>query len=141
MLYRTLFILLLVWGNNVSATAVLPLHNQQNTIALAPYLQLLEDPQSTFSIDQMMAMSAEQFQTNTATVPSLGRTRSTWWVKFQLKTDHTQDWFLLLDYPLGGDMQVFQQTSPHPIQLSPVANAPSPAYAMNFYRAIRRLFI
>lgn len=130
--YRVLFILLLVWGNSVSAAPVLTLHKQQNTVNLAPYLELLEDPQSTFSIDEIMAMPAEQFKTNTATVPSLGRTRSTWWVKFQLKTDHTQDWFLLLDYPLGGDMQVFQQTAPHPIQLSPVANVPSPAYAMNF---------
>jgi signal transduction histidine kinase/CheY-like chemotaxis protein len=123
-----LFILLLVWGNSVSAAPVLTLHKQQNTVNLAPYLELLEDPQSTFSIDEIMAMPAEQFKTNTATVPSLGRTRSTWWVKFQLKTDHTQDWFLLLDYPLGGDMQVFQQTAPHPIQLSPVVNRATPVY-------------
>lgn len=132
MFSRLLFTLLLLWSSSVFAAPVLTMHNQQNTVDLAPYLQLLEDPQSTFSIDQIMAMPAEQFKTNTTTVPSLGRTRSTWWVKFQLKIDHTQDWFLLLDYPLGGDMQVFQQTSPHPTQLSPVANAPSPAYAMNF---------
>lgn len=131
MLYRVLFILLLVWGNSVSAAPVLTLHNQQNTVDLAPYLQLLEDPQSTFSIDQIMAMPAGQFKTNTATVAGLGRTRSTWWVKFQIRADHAQDWFLLLDYPLGGDMQVFQQTVVHTIQLSPLLNDTMPAYAMN----------
>lgn len=108
MLHRVLFMLLLVWCSSVSASPPLTLTDQQTNIDLAPYLELLEDPSGTLSIDQITTTHTKQFQANTAAVPDFGRTRSTWWARFQLRsTTDQQDWYLLLNRPIGGVVEVF----------------------------------
>lgn len=108
LLYRLLFVLLLLsWLSPVMATT--PVALKQNAIQLAPYLELLEDPSAKLSFDQITQPPyTKQFQANTMAVPDFGRTRSTWWARFQLTITATQqDWYLLLNRPIGGALDVF----------------------------------
>jgi hypothetical protein len=104
--------LLLVWCSSVSASTPLTLTDQQTNINLAPYLELLEDPSGTLNINQITTTYTKLFQPNTAAVPDFGRTHSTWWARCQLRsTTDQQDWYLLLDRPIGGVVEVLVE--PH----------------------------
>lgn len=78
------------------------------SIDLAPYLELLEDPSGQLGIAQVSSPAyAQRFVANTAAVPDMGRTRSTWWARFQVHSEQAQEWYLLLDRPIGGPIETF----------------------------------
>lgn len=92
------------------ATPTLLVPNEQITqsVSLSPYLELLEDPTQQLGITQVSSAAySHRFVPNTAAVPDFGRSRSVWWVRFQLHSEHTQEWYLLLDRPIGGITEAF----------------------------------
>lgn len=109
LLQRLLFMFtLLALAANVQATPTLPLTNQQASIDLTPYLELLEDPSQQLDIAQINATEyAQRFAPSTAAVADFGRTRSAWWASFQLRTNEPRERYLLLDRPIGGSVEAF----------------------------------
>ena len=110
LIHPTLTILglwLLLMCKPVTAAVLIPNEGVQG-INLAPYLELLEDPTQQLGIAQVSSAAyAPRFVPNTAAVPDAGRSHSTWWARFQLRADTPQEWYLLLDRPIGGSIEVF----------------------------------
>ena len=132
LIHPTLTILglwLLLMCNPVTAAAVLIPNESVQSINLAPYLELLEDPTQQLDIAQVSSAEyAPRFVTNTADVPDFGHTRSAWWACFQLRTATPQEWYLLLDRPIGGSIEVFALPAGVKTHLHRLADYRFPAY-------------
>lgn len=103
-----LLLLITLIGSQALAAGLLAPDGQTRSIDLAPYLELLEDPSGQLDITQVSSATyANHFIANTASVPDMGRTRSTWWARFQLSSGRAQEWYLLLDRPIGGSVEAF----------------------------------
>ena len=82
-------------------------------MSLAAYTELLEDPSQQLRIEQVSsAPYSTQFVANTAAVPDIGRSLSTWWIRLQLRSDKAMERFLLLDHPIGGSVDFYLTPSP-----------------------------
>ena len=109
---RTLLALLLAWlcitPVEAAMLEVTPDLRAKAEIRLAPYLELLEDPSGQLDFAQVSSpVYANHFVANTVAVPDMGHTHSTWWVRFQLHSEQVQEWYLLLDRPIGGSIETF----------------------------------
>ncbi|MDX9989785.1 response regulator [Thiothrix unzii] len=103
-----LLLLITLIGSQALAAGLLAPDGQTRSIDLAPYLELMEDPSGQLDITQVSSATyANHFIANTASVPDMGRTRSTWWARFQLSSGRAQEWYLLLDRPIGGSVEAF----------------------------------
>ncbi len=73
------------------------------------YMEILEDPDGSLSIEDVMSQNyAERFENCRVDVKNLGYTRSVYWLKFTVKNDTTTPyWVLDFDYPLIDDIQVY----------------------------------
>lgn len=105
--YLLLLLILLISNQTYAAGLVVPDQRAQS-LDLAPYLELLEDPSGQLDITQVSSATyAKHFAVNNASVPDMGRTHSTWWARFQLNSGRAQEWYLLLDRPIGGSVEAF----------------------------------
>lgn len=105
--YLLLLLILLISSQTCAAGLVVP-DQQAQSLDLAPYLELLEDPSGQLDITQVSSATyAKHFAVNNANVPDMGRTHSTWWARFQLNSGQAQEWYLLLDRPIGGSVEAF----------------------------------
>lgn len=94
--------------SQATPTVLVPNEQITQSVSLSLYLELLEDPTQQLGIAQVSSAEyAQHFMPNTAAVPDFGRTRSAWWARFQLRTDKPQEWYLLLDHPIGGSVETF----------------------------------
>lgn len=108
MLKRLFLLLILLTSCQTWAAGLLVPDRRVQAIDLAPYLELLEDPTGQLDIAQVSSTEySHHFEANTASVPDMGRTRSTWWARFQLHSGQAQEWYLLLDRPIGGSVEAF----------------------------------
>lgn len=106
--YLLSFLILLISSQPVAAGLLVP-DQQAQSLDLAPYLELLEDPTRQLSITDVSSPAyTSRFAPNaTGSVPELGRTQSMWWVRFQLRSDTHMERYLLLDHPVGGTAEAF----------------------------------
>ena len=100
-------------------------------IELTPYMELLEDASQQLNLPQVIqAEYDQQFKAAGEETPYIGHTHSAWWVRFQLYANEAQDWFLLLDQPIGGSIQMFSLPYPTKSTLTPLENYRLPAYRL-----------
>lgn len=74
----------------------------QSRNTLNQYVEYLEDPQRTFTIDDVMDLPAERWSQNSSEVFNQGYSDSTWWLKISVEnvTGHKLHRFLEISYPV-----------------------------------------
>jgi signal transduction histidine kinase len=95
-------------GLQAVPSLLVPSGEAAQSINLASYLELLEDPTRQLGMTQVSSAEySHRFVPNTAAVPDFGHTQSTWWARFQVHSDKPREWYLLLDRPIGGSVEAF----------------------------------
>lgn len=113
---------------------------EQNTteINLAKHIAVFEDPDQDNDISRIQ--HEKSFRTNTQETPNFGYSHSDWWVRFHLKNNTHNQWYLLVDQPVGGDIELFAL---HEDTKSPITTQPlferldqhrTPAWKLNLPR-------
>lgn len=92
----------LLWGSRVLAQPenAVVLTDQQEQYSLGLHLELLEDPNEEWTIDDVTSPDvASRFVPSSEAVPSFGFTDSAYWVRFQVRNDAggDTDWILLYE--------------------------------------------
>jgi len=70
---------------------------------LTPYLEVLEDRDRIWTIDDMLSEKiSRQFTTTTTKTLNPGITTSVWWARFEVDDAATRnhDWVLMVEYPV-----------------------------------------
>ncbi|MBU0673452.1 MAG: response regulator [Proteobacteria bacterium] len=83
---------------------------QQDNYILGPHLDILEDPSTTLTIDQVSQPEySADFQPNRVSTPNFGFTQSAYWFRFSLNGDMSgsDHWFLELAYPLLDSIELY----------------------------------
>ncbi|MEZ5451521.1 MAG: ATP-binding protein [Thiothrix sp.] len=100
--------LLLVSLSPASASVLYPEQQSAEIIDLPPYLHVLEDPAQQLSITEISAPGqAQLFAVNTREALNFGYTRSNWWLRFDVNIQSGKTWYLEVDQPVGGDIELF----------------------------------
>ncbi|WP_287604278.1 hybrid sensor histidine kinase/response regulator [Thiothrix sp.] len=128
--YLLLLLILLISSQTYAAGLVVP-NQRAQSLDLAPYLELLEDPSGQLDITQVSSADyAQHFVKNTADVPDLGRSHSAWWVRFQLRADTSLERYVLLDRPIGGSVDAFVVPQTAATQLHRLQDYRFPVYRL-----------
>lgn len=92
--------LLYCLSNNVMAQPLI-LEEKQQSITANPWLELLKDPTGRLTLEQVASPEyATQFAANTTEPPDFGRTRTTYWLRLDVRRQTDTDWYLLVDSPI-----------------------------------------
>jgi len=108
LLFFTLFTIFFASG--VAAASTLSLNENVGHYPLGRYLDVLEDPAKTWTIEDVLTPSVnDQFVTSTTDVPNLGYSSSAYWIKLQIVVDAATsgEWFLELDYPHMDKVEIY----------------------------------
>lgn len=106
-----LFLLLFCAFSNLHAslaTELVTLKTTQQRYNLTNDLQILEDPSRALNISEVTSKHHSQlFQANVKGVSNFGYIDANLWLRFDLKVQSTDTWFLLIDQPVSGDIELF----------------------------------
>ena len=120
---------------------VLRLDDQESSLIASSYVEYLEDPSRTLILEQVQqAEYSEKFIKNNKELVNLGRSRSAWWIRFQITQASQKEWFLLFDSLLGDAFELYLL----PVQelaseKNSLANTIKAIPVENFYRRAWRL--
>src|SRR5436190_18814644 len=93
--------ILVILSNNLFASnqKVITFTDSSKSFLIGKYLSILEDTSGKLTIDDIIKSS--DFRENNSEVPNLGLNSSSFWIKFTVQNNSSND-FLLLDiaYPL-----------------------------------------
>ncbi|MEM7017522.1 MAG: 7TM diverse intracellular signaling domain-containing protein [Pseudomonadota bacterium] len=102
--------LIVLLSQSISADVLLEADPSQPSYVVGPYLEILEDPVSQYTLDDILAppLSAK-FSSPQSDPPSFGITNSTWWVRFKLRNPSVeqQQWILDLKASLQDRLTLF----------------------------------
>lgn len=101
-------------ANPISPPAPMPLSQTMDGLAATPYVTLLEDPSKSLTLEDVRSdLWSSQFETIKKGRTSLGFSRSSWWVRLQVKnsTDKPIEWLLQSPFVFT-DFLDFYQISP-----------------------------
>ncbi len=98
------FLLVAIMGLSVKAQAQVKLFldGREDDYQLTPYLEVLEDKDSQWTINDLLAPGfSTPFKSANGNALNPGITRSVWWVRFELvdSTHNGNHWVLDVDYP------------------------------------------
>ncbi len=109
--FHTLLLLLLVflsraaWGVQVSPVS---LAEAGERVSLGEKMQILEDPEGNWSLDQVRTHFASRFRNNDSSALNFGFTQSTIWLRFAVDASQAQgSWFLVERYPILDEITLF----------------------------------
>ena len=108
--YIVWFVLLMLLAEVGSASVTSPvlLDGQAEQVNVAPYLGIFEDPSGQLGIRELATPDyTNQFTPNTQETAYFGYSHSNWWVRFNLAISSQATWYLVLDQPLVGDVELF----------------------------------
>ena len=79
---------------------------------LGPYVEVLEDPEGTFSIDQVASDFSDRFQPAGQDNPSFGFSSSVFWLRFAIDTSRApeREWYLVQRHPIVDHLSLFAPT-------------------------------
>ena len=80
-------------------------------LSLGPHMGYLEDPAGKLTLEQVQALPDEQFRAVNTDHANLGKNKSTWWFRTELRNNrpHNLQGFLEVNYPLLDNLQVYLQ--------------------------------
>ncbi|MCB1173114.1 MAG: histidine kinase [Leptospiraceae bacterium] len=111
-----LLVLIVVLSNtsfhNLMARPLVILDDSENfsKVSLNPYLLLLEDPQSSITIQDLLHKPDlnNAFQANGEATPNFGFTKSSYWIRLEIQNQSSQTkWLLQLAYPLMDQVDLY----------------------------------
>ncbi len=133
-----LFLLLLLVSPLLQAEPVgLVLDDDAKNIRVNPYLYILEDPDRKLTIEQIISPEyAQQFVKNTTARESFNRSKSVYWMYFDITIASKQQWYLLFEHTLIGKLELFttSKSSPTAFIASPfpqIKNYRTPLFQLN----------
>ena len=115
----------------------LVLNDEAKNIKINPYLYILEDPDRKLTIEQIISPKyTRQFVKNTTARESFGRSQSVYWMYFDITIASKQQWYLLFDHTLIGELALFttSKSSPATFVATPfprIENYRTPLFALN----------
>lgn len=90
------------------SSPVLRVSQNQEKIDLSPYLEILEDPQDSIHLEEILSGKYEnRFLAGKKTAPTYGFTSSSYWVRFHIHADTTDRFILEFDDPLVDYMELY----------------------------------
>jgi signal transduction histidine kinase/CheY-like chemotaxis protein len=86
----------------------LVLKNDTTTLSAAPFMEILEDPTRQLGLAEVTepAFNA-QFVANEQAIPNFGRSRSAYWVRFNLLSQSDQKWYLRSNSMLSDEYNLY----------------------------------
>ncbi len=109
--FHTLLLVLLVllcrasWGVQVSPVS---LADAGDRVSLGMKMQILEDPEGNWTLDQVRNQFASRFRNSDSNALNFGFTQSTIWLRFAVDASHSQgSWFLVERYPILDELTLF----------------------------------
>ena len=95
-------------------------------------LELLEDTQHSLTINDILASPYQQkFRQISESVPKLGHSKSTWWVKLNIYNIDNNNKYLLLNRNLGGEMTAYLQLGQELSQLQRIDALSYPSFTLH----------
>ncbi|MBF0277744.1 MAG: hypothetical protein HQM13_08140 [SAR324 cluster bacterium] len=94
----------------VSANNPVMLEGNDKIYFLGPYLDILEDSQKKWSIEEIASAGfAKEFSSNSLKTPNFGLSKSVFWVRFRLKNKGNAGtkWMLEQNYPLTDSITLY----------------------------------
>ncbi len=86
----------------------LVLSGSEPSLSAAPYLDVLEDPSGKLSLAEITSPAyADKFQPNKQNSQGFGKTRSAYWLRFELINHSELKWYLLLDAKLEDELSLY----------------------------------
>ncbi len=109
LLKRIILLLVLIGTASTSAQSadLVQLNDHTESITVSTQLEVFVDPSRTLDIEQVSSTYARHFTPNTAGTTNFGYSEANWWLRFQLRSETHQTWYLFNDLPVGGDMELF----------------------------------
>lgn len=108
----------LLLGVSVTESAVaerLVLTHEQEKFSATPVVEYLEDPSRQLSFQQVTNPNYHTlFKRNTQSQVNFGRSRSAWWVRFEVQNQTELAWYLLLDSSLGDEFNLYMYPNGQP---------------------------
>lgn len=76
---------------------------------LSPYVTVLEDPEGSFSVDQVATDFADRFQPVETENPSFGFSSSVYWLRFTVDTSPApeREWYVVQRHPIVDNVSLF----------------------------------
>jgi signal transduction histidine kinase/CheY-like chemotaxis protein len=107
----SLFLLCFLFSSSLWALAPANLDRDDLRLSLGPHMGYLEDPAGKLTLAQVQALPDEQFRPVNAEHANLGKNKSVWWFRSELRNNrpHNLAGFLEVNYPLLDDLQVYLQ--------------------------------
>ncbi|MCG8392608.1 MAG: sensor histidine kinase [Pseudomonadales bacterium] len=81
----------------------------ENKVLLGEHMQVLEDPEGHWDLQQVKDQFASRFRNSDANALNFGFTSSTFWLRFSVDTSavHGGSWFLVERYPILDELTLF----------------------------------
>ncbi|MED5387640.1 MAG: sensor histidine kinase [Pseudomonadota bacterium] len=102
--------LLLLWcGLSMAAQdRTVALADATDKVLLGEYMQILEDPEGDWTLDQVRDQFASRFHNSESSALNFGFTRSTFWLRIVVDTtDVDGSWFLVERHPILDELTLF----------------------------------
>jgi signal transduction histidine kinase len=100
-LSSTLFVILFSFITDIAqAYSPIIFSKGQRNLAIGNEVYIFEDKNNALKMDDIMALSQNQFQKSTKIVPNLGVSNSSFWLKFYIKNTSTKPILLDLEDPI-----------------------------------------
>ena len=104
------FLGLVLGSATLYADSSVVLSEDVGIVALGPYLDILEDPDGEWGIEDVISPDlSSRFFRNTVDVPNFGFTKSAYWVRFRLQNSNAERGRFLLEvgYPMLDHISFF----------------------------------
>ncbi|NQU63688.1 MAG: hypothetical protein HQ517_05320 [SAR324 cluster bacterium] len=101
--YFLIAMIVLLYPVALSANKLVVLENGTDIYSIGPFLEILEDKDGKWTIDQVTAGELpEKFLPNDRETPNFGYTSNVYWLRFKIKNQSTEEkrWLLEVGYPL-----------------------------------------
>ena len=102
--------LLLMWFGLATAAQdrTVALSNAGDKVLLGEHMQILEDPEGDWTLDQVRDQFASRFRASESSALNFGFTRSTFWLRIAVDTSGVEgSWFLVERHPILDELTLY----------------------------------
>lgn len=134
-LFGLILLICLTINTAMSANTLPSSTNLTENVEQLSAAQFLEDPEKQLTFPYITTLKPQHWQPfKPQTSFKSGYSHSNWWLRFNLNIPSSETWYLVSDYPIGGELELYISTDNQTVDsklFTPLKNHRTPTWQLN----------